>query len=55
MILTQNRWYIVAPQIGVGYNDEAEQKGNDKVIATPQIWVAYIPLCVVRVVYMGEL
>ena len=25
------------------------------VIATPQIWVAYIPLCVVRVVYMGEL
>ena len=47
MILTQNRWYIVAPQIGVGYNFVPSRPICCKVIATPQNWVGYIPLEVV--------
>ena len=47
MILTQNRWYIVAPQIWVGYNNKAVIIAKHDVIATPQNWVGYIPLKVV--------
>ena len=47
-ILTQNRWYIVAPQIWVGYNYLTCFVRMPKVIAAPQNWVGYIPLQVVR-------
>ena len=46
-ILTQNRWYIVAPQIGVGYNLDRMSYLEQQVIAAPQNWVGYIPLQVV--------
>ena len=36
-------WYIVAPQIGVGYNYLQEARRALHVIAAPQNWVGYIP------------
>ena len=36
--------YIVAPQIGVGYNFSASNAAILFVIVAPQSWVGYIPL-----------
>ena len=36
-------WYIVAPQIGVGYNKSICLYINDVVIAAPQIGLGYSP------------
>ena len=37
------KWYIVAPQIGVGYNWKTYYNNLPAVIAAPQNWVGYIP------------
>ena len=43
VFLLTSKWYIVAPQIGVGYNFFTDTKIAWQVIAAPQNWVGYIP------------